>query len=1076
MTSTYPDAARMELRTHVTLAADAIPHFWPFRTFIHHNPLHGFEAFSFEQAVRHGQQLFKGRGYLPNEVYRRYYDEGRIASEHLEAVLEQVAIDQHVLLGDHRVSHRDVRRTMLLHGGDTHRDSGSHPPSNGSASSQTSTLAEHLQSFDLELDPATQTDATTWDSVELPFRETLATWCDRTLGSQINEQINNEMIKWCQAFLDEGQATWPMPLREHTFYRAWKGLAREDWSLALLGIEDGPAKIAALSDRPEDAVLESLARLNISKDAWQAYFVLHLVALPGWAGFIRWRTDHPEDEWQREYPVDIVKYLAIRLFYERELVSNVCQRELGINGDFTAIRTYIEEHPHAVAMRQDHISGRVPQPFRQAVDRLLNAGGRDNPGEWERLRADYEMQQNQDPTRYAPTAETLIELLASLDLDPTILLHTSSSDLHTLLDWIDGFPESDHGPLWLEAFEATYRDTLLTQLLPEARNTRATRPPEQANAARPPVQAVFCMDVRSEVIRRHLERLSGYETFGVPGFFGLPISYQPYGMKHCTAQCPVLLKPQHVIREIPRPYRGKEAIQHQMGRQLAHTGHALLHDLKENVITPYVMVEALGWFFSLPFFGKSVSPRWYHGWTSWLRRKLIPLVATTLPVEKLTRDEAEEIIATEQRAIIRRALSERLAIRGLKVSPEVVEVLRIHALSDTDDDALEYPDAAAKLEISKEKYFEFVRVLQTDYDLTLHGTDLRLERITHTGFTAEEKVYYVEAALRMLGLTDGFARFVLICGHRSTSNNNPYESALDCGACGGNGGTSNARAFVAMANRPHVREMLAKRGIDIPSDTYFLAALHDTTTDDVHIFDIEDVPVTHGMDLSQLVRALDEASQLVREERLPRFPEESAGSSSIRTQLDTLRRSYDWSQVRPEWGLSRNSALIIGRRHLTRALNLEGRCFLVSYNPNSDADGRILEVVLTAPMVVAQWINMEHYFSTVDNEVYGSGSKIYHNVVGFIGVMSGAQSDLRIGLPQQTVMDGPHAYHDPLRLLVVVEAQPERLSMLIQRNGILQHLFDNRWVNLVALDPHEAELYQYVPSNKWIPVKGAHRE
>jgi hypothetical protein len=176
--------------------------------------------------------------------------------------------------------------------------------------------------------------------------------------------------------------------------------------------------------------------------------------------------------------------------------------------------------------------------------------------------------------------------------------------------------------------------------------------------------------------------------------------------------------------------------------------------------------------------------------------------------------------------------------------------------------------------------------------------------------------------------------------------------------------------------------------------------------------------------------------------------------------------------VRPEWGLSGNTAFIIGRRELTKGLDLEGRVFLHSYDYREDPSNRLLEVLLTAPQVVAQWINMEHYFSAVDNEVYGSGSKIYHNVVGRIGIMSGPWSDLRLGLARQTVMNGDAPYHEPMRLLTVVEAPRERIEKLIARHDVLQHFYHNVWVHLVALDPEDGVWYRYLPSGAWSPMDG----
>ena len=183
-------------------------------------------------------------------------------------------------------------------------------------------------------------------------------------------------------------------------------------------------------------------------------------------------------------------------------------------------------------------------------------------------------------------------------------------------------------------------------------------------------------------------------------------------------------------------------------------------------------------------------------------------------------------------------------------------------------------------------------------------------------------------------------------------------------------------------------------------------------------------------------------------------------------------RTVDWANVRPEWGLSGNAAFIIGRRDFTKGLDLGGRVFLHSYDAESDREGRILEKILTAPLIVGEWINMEHYFSAVDPWFYGSGSKVIHNVVSGVGVMLGSQSDLQTGLPLQTVNDGARHYHEPMRMLTIIEAPASRISPVIQKHTVLQHLFHNQWVNLIAVDPTTFEFQRYNPDSTWeaVPV------
>jgi uncharacterized protein YbcC (UPF0753/DUF2309 family) len=849
---------------------------------------------------------------------------------------------------------------------------------------------------------------------------TLAAWCDRTLGTQITDLVNRELIKWCEAYLDEGHAAWSMPGRERGFFRAWKWLAGREWSPC--GIPDCRRKLARLPDAPEDALLDSLDALGIQSEDWPDYLSRHLTALPGWAGFIKWRSDQADYEWQQAYPIDLVQYLAVRLWYERELVRQACREELGVGGNLNAISEWVASG-----------KGSSKPSLRGAGSRLEMSATR--------------------------AAWRLKSLADALEIDPAELMDTGPETLKILLDWLDAFPESEQGPVWLRALEAGYQEQLIEKLRPNLSGA-----PKAPTTVRPQSQAVFCIDVRSEPFRRNLESVGDYETYGFAGFFSVFIRYRALGSRHETDQFPVIMKSKNAVREVPRTYHGQRLSRHQAGNRLLQAGHELLHDLKENVVTPYVAVESLGWFYGLPLVGKTVFTAWYQNWTDWLRRTFVPTVATAVTVDKLLREEVEEMLAAEQRAVIRRALQDRFGDRDLNLSLERLEFLRKRALDEPARG--QHPPKGS---LTAEEEADFVQALRDQYRINPGGAFARMERITRIGFTPGEQAFTVETALRMMGLTRNFARLVLFCGHGCTTENNPFEAALDCGACGGNSGKPNARVLAAMANKPQVREALAQNGIVVPQDTYFIAGMHDTTIDAVRLFDLEDLPHTHLKDLLRLSRDLEEAGRRNNRERCGRFPEVPAGLPTAKAARETRRRSGDWSEVRPEWGLSGNAAFLIGRRDLIRGIDLEGRVFLHSYDYREDPAGRLLEIVMTGPQVVGQWINMEHYFSTVDPEVYGSGSKIYHNVVGRFGVMSGPQSDLRTGLARQTVMDGPRPFHEPVRMLTLIEAPRERIIRIIGRQRLLQHLYDNQWVHLAALDPEEKMFYRYVPRQGWTP-------
>jgi uncharacterized protein YbcC (UPF0753/DUF2309 family) len=319
----------------------------------------------------------------------------------------------------------------------------------------------------------------------------------------------------------------------------------------------------------------------------------------------------------------------------------------------------------------------------------------------------------------------------------------------------------------------------------------------------------------------------------------------------------------------------------------------------------------------------------------------------------------------------------------------------------------------------------------------------------------------------MMGLTKNFGRFVVLCSHGSATDNNPYFSALDCGACGGKHGDPNARAFATMANNPEVRRLLQERGLNVPDDTWFLAAKHITTSGRVAFYDLDEMPATHCEDLKVMSHDLEGAGALEALERCGRLPGAPSGLAPEKAFKHVADRTVDWATVRPEWGLSSSAVLLIGRRTLTRGIDLGGRVFMHSYDPEADTDGKRLEFLMTAPLLVVKWLNAEYYFSAVDPWFWGSGSKVIHNVVSGVGVMLGAQSDLQTGLPLQSVNDGQKHFHEPMRLLAILEAPVSRISPIIQRHTVLQNLFHNQWVTLVAVDPWSGEFQRYNFDGTW---------
>jgi formate hydrogenlyase subunit 3/multisubunit Na+/H+ antiporter MnhD subunit len=330
------------------------------------------------------------------------------------------------------------------------------------------------------------------------------------------------------------------------------------------------------------------------------------------------------------------------------------------------------------------------------------------------------------------------------------------------------------------------------------------------------------------------------------------------------------------------------------------------------------------------------------------------------------------------------------------------------------------------------------------------------------GFSEDEQVARVGGFLRSIGLTGHFAPLVVIIGHGSDSRNNPHLAAYDCGACSGRHGGPNARVFAALANRPALRLRLAAQGLVIPETTYFLSAEHNTCDESLVWYDSEQLPASHHAAFAALRRNCEEAARLHAVERCRRFASAPARPSLQQAGEHLANRRHDIAQVRPELGHATVAAAFVGRRTMSRGAFFDRRVFLISYDPLPDTDGRVLEATLLAAGPVGAGINLEYYFSTVNNEGYGCGSKATHNLAGLFGVMQGASSDLRTGLPLQMV-----EIHEPMRLLVIVEQTLEIVNAIYQRQPALQELIGNGWIVLAAKHPQTGAIHLFAPATGW---------
>jgi uncharacterized protein len=365
------------------------------------------------------------------------------------------------------------------------------------------------------------------------------------------------------------------------------------------------------------------------------------------------------------------------------------------------------------------------------------------------------------------------------------------------------------------------------------------------------------------------------------------------------------------------------------------------------------------------------------------------------------------------------------------------------------------------------------------------ATKLRLERNDqeagpengHIGYSLEELVNIGERLLRDIGLIKDFARLVVLLGHGSFSLNNPHNSAYNCGACGGSAGGPNARAFAHLMNDARVREALRRRGIDVPHETRFIGGYHNTCNDEVEYFDLDQLPAMHKEEFDHLRDVVEQTCARNAHERCRRFMSAPLNLSFTAAKRHVEARSEDLAQTRPELGHATNALCIVARRSRTRGLYLDRRAFLTTYDPTQDDDdGSILLRLMQAAVPVCAGINLEYYFSHIDPTGFGCGTKLPHNVTSLLGVMDGAASDLRTGLPWQMV-----EIHEPVRLLFIVETTPKIMLGLMDRNAEIGRLCRNGWVQVATLDPHSNALQllhgdhfePYVPEQHELPQVAA---
>ncbi|HRF00623.1 MAG TPA: DUF2309 domain-containing protein [Pirellulaceae bacterium] len=1012
------DETLAHLRQSIDRAVRLLPVQGPIRVFVAQNTFQALEHLPFDQAVVEGARLYGGQPYLPETRYRELMASGRIRAIDLRAVVDAdpAVSDRTPIAG--LATRRELRLAMLEHPirsaptaelrwlvAETDalrvmrsdvaapireqfvertrrwimrdvRDGKSGERAEGRAAGLAANVDNLIAQFGAK--SIDRWSGATWEAFALQLTWRLAhqggrSWeppahrplpgairlrqllLDAT-GVDIDPWVDDLLIRFCSAFLDQGFARWQLPGRERGFFGALAEHLR-----ALPSPEPWFASVRAELDRYEAAgsdpiasILDSLADLGIGPAEFDDYVTATLMVLRGWAGMIR-QIETRGDRAVAPIPAgSLDEYLAARLILERSALRYAARRQLKFAGTLAELRRSI----------------------RRPVDRHDGSG----------------LEQR---------TFRLFQVAQLLGWDPSRLYPLSREQWHDLVGEIETFSGLERRATFHRAYERQYRDATLDALAVRARQ-RGTESPKSAapNAdaangngplgngsnghaaiatpsgrrssaanADTVFQLIACIDDREESFRRHLEEVCPQaETFGAAGFFSVAMYYRGAADAHYVPLCPIVIQPSHYVREdvmvrFEESHRRRAATRAALGNA-SHQMH-----VGSRTIAGGALLTGL--------FGPLAS---------------VPLVA--------------------------RVLFPRLTGQIRRLAASVVQ-----------------PPPLTQLELER----------TTAEPGNVDGS---------IGFTVDEMIGIGQRLLTEIGLVERFAPLVFVMGHGSSSYNNPHKSAYDCGACGGGGGGPNARALAEMLNDIRVRDGLAERGIRIPRETWFVGGIHNTCDDSVECFDLERLPKSHQRRFGEAFAAIDRACDRNAHERCRRFVSAPLDLTFEGARRHVQGRSEDLAQTRPEFGHASTAICVVGRRERTRGLFMDRRAFLTSYDPTrDDSSGTILTRVLQAVVPVCSGISLQYFFSNVDSNGLGSGTKLPHNVTGLLGVMDGPSSDLRTGLPWQGV-----EIHEPIRLLFVIESTVPVFERILDAFPTIARVFRNEWVQVALLDPDSSRI------------------
>ncbi|HMT92409.1 putative inorganic carbon transporter subunit DabA [uncultured Thiothrix sp.] len=1034
------------LQQQIDALATVLPIQAPLPDFVHFNPLMHYEQLPFATALKQVYQRTGALGYLSQNEYKRFYEQGRITDDDLQAVLSTETdlsankglvagwttreLSQLMLLHPiKKLSYRQVRwkieEEQALEQFQTEVSQQSQQrllKSAGLDVSQTHQALNDLWQATLDIldvhEDFTHPEAVTYLSVSnlshlwQEIKE-IAHLDEADMEQQVQhagherlQRLINQVgsVTTLRGFLksltgeDVLHELCPLLFRQlgqwldlelsgltekpQSFLSYWKQLALNDHFPGFSELDPWHDYIISLDDNPLVIIRTELMRIGIARENWGAYLRSLALEIPGWSGMVNWRAQHP-NYGEQTNSIVMADYLAVRLVLEHLHCRKVTREHWNIEASLPELRGYFNHNLSELLVRFYAWQARLPEHLQMLASGVLNGIGDEvSSTEWHQL-AHMIMTWKLAAGTTLPVRMDMYQVVWRMFV-LSQYLGLSAQQLSQVTR-----EQIGHVGLLMQALDDPTRRGHLW-LRAYERHYRlqvfnALMSPLQLNLPKKTLAHIlFCMDDREEAMRRHLEEIEPrFVTVGVAGVFGLPNNWRSFNNPKTLKLAQPVVTAVHEFREVPDVNEASAAIENYRKKM---SWLAWIKLFKSHALRQ----DGLKTFFSLPLM------------SSFALSELIGRNLAAGRYQQFTQKLSQQVLKPVQ--------------------------LRVQYTA---------PESKA-----------------------INPASMQL------GLSLAEKIEKIAAFIKAAGFTQDFSRLVCLLAHRAQHLNNPHLLAYGCGACSGRFGGPNARAFVGSINDPEVRTALALRHqIHIPPECWFVAAEHDTTSDEISWFDTDLIPASHQAEFAYLQAQLTKASQAFAHERCRKFATAPLTLTPAQAFQHVQARAASPDQARAELGHQGCAVAFIAKRSMSQQRFWDRRSFLISYDYAQDPEGHLLEGQLLGNGVVGVGIALDYYFSRIQNGYLGSGSKVLHNLVGGFGVMEGTASDLRTGLAQQMT-----ELHEPMRLLVVVEALVETVSAIYQRQAYLRQLLDNEWLQLAVKDPKTNLLYEFIPHKgliKW---------